>query len=875
MIVTKDDLRGLIGRLSRTMNTALDQSIGMAMSQGHHEVTPEHLLISLIQNGNSELATGLKASSIDIDAVTNALRRVLADLQGEEIRAPKFSRQLLELLELSWIIASIRHGFGQIRSGVIIACYLEDPRFSMSVFGEFLESIDARQYQRNFEQMHNKSEEAETLRSTLNERTTAISRQSSGALANFTVNLTQRARDGEIDAISGRDIEILQVIDVLSSRKKNNPILVGEAGVGKTAVVEGLALKIAAGTVLEDLRDCEILALDLGMLQAGAGVKGEFESRLKAIVNEVVDAGGKYILFIDEAHTLIGAGGAAGSGDAANLLKPALARGQLRTIAATTWSEYKKYIEKDPALERRFQLVKIDEPDIENATAMMRGLRTFYEKHHKVTVRDSALRAAVELSDRYITGRQLPDKAVDLLDTASARVRISQTSRPKQLELLERRRHYSEQKLAGLRNDLNSDANRRSESIADIESQIEKLTEQIMSIESDWVKQRDLVTKIKEKCRSSETAVESPVAQQIGVDGSITALRTELRQLQTERLLVIEEVDDRVVADVVADWTGIPVGRMIQDQAAAILDLENMIAKSIVGQDHALRDVANALRVSKASLSSPESPIGVFLFVGPSGVGKTETGRLIAEYVFGGERFLTTINMSEYEEKHTVSQLKGSPPGYVGYGEGGVLTEAVRRRPYSVVLLDEVEKAHRDVMNLFYQVFDKGTLRDGEGREINFKNTVIIMTSNLGTEQMMDLCERNPEVDPIKVNEVIQPILLRHFQAALLARMRVIPFYPLRKEHIERIVRLKLDALGTRLHSTHRIELVYSDQIVTNVADRCQTDVTGARAVEFIINRSLLPDIARSVIQHLASDRHPSRLELLSSADKPIDFLLT
>jgi len=693
----------------------------------------------------------------------------------------------------------------------------------------------------------------------------STSPEEESALTRFAVSFTQRARDGAIDPIAGRNEEIRQVTDILSRRRKNNPILVGEAGVGKTAVVEGLARRVAEGEVREGLADVDVRALDVGALKAGASVQGEFEKRLKSVLKEVREAAAPTVLFIDEAHTLIGAGGSEGTGDAANLLKPALARGELRAIAATTWSEYKQYIESDPALERRFQMVKVEEPSVDEAVMMLRGIKGAYEEHHGLHITDQAVRAAAHLADRYVSGRQLPDKAVDLLDTTAARVRVSLTARPGRLEELDQRLQDLEIRIGNLRRDLEAGHLADRSVLDDLLDTQEQLRHDREQLEARWAREKEVVESIVERRRSLAewpSAAETGAPSPNGTD-EIDSLLEELEDVRGEQPLVHGAVNEHITAEVVSDWTGIPVGSMLEDEADTLLNLESRLQEHILGQSPAIREVSEALRTSKAGLSPPNAPLGVFLFVGPSGVGKTETAVRLADHLFGGEHFLTTINMSEYQEQHTASQLKGAPPGYVGYGEGGVLTEAVRQHPYSVVLLDEIEKAHRDVMTLFYQVFDKGLMRDGDGREIDFRNTVIIMTSNLGSETIARLVrEREDALGADTLREAIHPTLVDHFQPALLGRMRVVPYRPLDASTMKAIAELKLDEVGDRLAEVHDIDFAYESGVVDDIVARCTQLDSGARNVDAIINRTVLPRAARVLIPRMTGNEMPDRFRL-------------
>jgi type VI secretion system protein VasG len=764
----------------------------------------------------------------------------------------------------------VHHSFPEIRSGHLLEALLDSEGLQMADYMDVLSSIHADELRQNFMSIVAGSiEDAPAKLAAARRELEGPKREGETALDLYTTDITGNARNGKIDPVFGRDKEIRQIIDILSRRRKNNPILVGEAGVGKTAVVEGLALRIVNGDVPASLAEVEIRGLDLGLLQAGAGVKGEFENRLKSVIQQVKEAPKPIILFIDEAHTLIGAGGAAGTSDAANLLKPALARGELRTLAATTWSEYKKYFEKDAALERRFQMVKIDEPSVEVATTMLRGIKSKYEAHHGIAVSDEAVGTAVKLAERFISGRQLPDKAVDLLDTSAARVRMGQTAKPASLDDVERRLQNLDVKIAAIRRDLDTGVLKDGALLTALQEERQQVDENRVQLETRWKKENELAEKINglraqllEASATDGKASAKPDAGAEKIKKEIDQLKSELAEMQGEEPLVHVEVDGSIAAQVVADWTGIPVGNMLKDEAEVLLNFEDRLRERILGQDEAITEVADTIRTAKAGMRNPEAPIGVFLFVGPSGVGKTECARVVADLLFGGERFVITINMSEYQESHTVSQLKGSPPGYVGYGEGGVLTEAVRQRPYSVVLLDETEKAHRDVMNLFYQVFDKGFMRDGEGREIDFKNTVIMMTSNLGSDIFMQVCTEDERPTPDQLREVIHNELVNHFQAALLARMKVVPFYPLRKETMKGIVKLKLGHIGKRLHESHNMAFDYDPVVVERIAERCTQIDTGARNIDFIIDRTVLPEVSKAMLAKMAEEQIPAKLTL-------------
>jgi type VI secretion system protein VasG len=803
---------------------------------------------------------------VDSGKLWDGLVKSLEGFKGGNTGRPFLSRLLWELMEAAWVAVSVHHEQTRVRSGALVEVILESEPLALETWIEDLKKVSQEALRKDFANVVAGSvEDLPVAARAVARDVTAPKREGETALDLYTENLTGKARAGKIDPIFGRDKEIRQMIDILLRRRKNNPILVGEPGTGKTAVVEGLALRMAAGDVPEVLRNVEILTLDLGLLQAGAGVKGEFESRLKGVIQEVKASATPIILFIDEAHTLIGAGGAAGTSDAANLLKPALARGELRTVAATTWTEYKKYIERDPALERRFQMVKVDEPDVKSATIMIRGIKGKFESHHGVRVTDEAAAAMVSLAARFITGRQLPDKAVDLLDTASARVKLGQTTKPPALQDLERQLEHLDIEITSLERDLNTGLRTDTETVENVKANRQSVDEERGKVETRWQKEQELVQKILEKRRQLAEALTGDDKSKKKADSlraELDSIQKELSGVQGEEPLITVDVSGSVAAQVVSDWTGIPAGRMVKDEAATLLQLEDRLRERIIGQDAAITAVAETIRSAKAGLRAPEAPLGVFLFVGPSGVGKTECALAIADLLFGGDRFVTTINMSEYQESHTVSQLKGAPPGYVGYGEGGVLTEAVRQRPYSVVILDEVEKAHRDVMNLFYQVFDRGFMRDGEGREIDFKNTIIMMTSNLGSETMMQVVEKYGRVDSEQMSEVIRPELVAHFQPALLARFKFVPFYPLDKEAMVKIVRLKLNRLGKRLRGVHQIELQYGDELLSSIADRCVDPDTGARNIDAIIDRTLLPQVSRELLMRLSEPEMPTSLTL-------------
>ncbi len=853
------DIKTLLSRLNPYCTRALEGAAGHCVSRTHYEVTVEHLLYKLLEDPQSDLPLIFRQFDIDLSRVKKVLEQTLEEFRTGNAGKPVFSPLLLEWFQDAWLIASIDLGESRIRSGALLLALLTKPvQFATGQYIDLFRPISREALLSQFGKIAKGSiEQVQIGERVIHEEAPP---GEGSALARFCVDFTKRARAGEIDPVFGRDREIHQMIDILARRRKNNPICVGEAGVGKTAVVEGLALRVVEGDVPDILKGVTILGLDMGLLQAGAGVRGEFENRLKSVINEIKASPKPIILFIDEAHTLIGAGGPSGGSDAANLLKPALARGELRTIAATTWSEYKKYFEKDAALARRFQLVKLDEPTVETATLILRGLKSKYEETHGVVIRDDAIVAAAELSSRYISGRQLPDKAVDLLDTSAARVKILLTSKPDLIEDKERTIQALEREKKALERDalhgIEIDQNRPQE----LEKEIERLTREVEELKERWQKEQSLAKQIIELRKELYDLVTQNASEEKREElkRKIGQLSSELQAIQGNSPLVRIEVDPDVVAKVVSDWTGIPLGKVLREQAKNIIDLEDRLKERIKGQDEALKIITQVIKAAKAGLKDPQQPLGVFLLVGPSGVGKTETGLAIADLLFGGDRFLVTINMSEFQESHTVSRLIGSPPGYVGYGEGGVLTEAVRQRPYSVVLIDECEKAHIDVMNLFYQVFDKGMLSDGEGRVIDFKNTVLFMTSNLASDVITQLCSGSERPSVETVISTIRPILSHHFKPALLARMTIVPFYTLDSKYIKEIVILKLNKLASRLSENQKIKLTYSPQLVDQIAQRCTEVETGARNIDHIMNGTILPQMSQEILARMGEGVMPS-----------------
>ncbi len=861
------NLRALIARLNPTVRSAMEGAAGLCMSRGHYEVEVEHVLAKLLEVENSDIRRILRQFEIAPEALERELGKALDGFKSGNQRTPALSAMLPKLFEAAWGWASIEFGEAKIRSGHVLVALLADAelRRLVSVSARSLEKINLETLTKNFHALTEASSEAKDARALGDAGAAAVGGDAAtpGAapgggkpsrtpnLDQYCINLTQRAREGKLDPVLGRDSEIRLMIDVLTRRRQNNPILTGEAGVGKTAVVEGLALRIAQDDVPPQLQGVELLSLDLGLLQAGASVKGEFENRLKGVIEEVKSSPKPIIMFIDEAHTLIGAGGAAGQNDAANLLKPALARGEMRTIAATTWSEYKKYFEKDPALTRRFQVVKVDEPDDEKAVSMLRGVGRAMAGHHKVRILDEAITEAVKLSSRFIPGRQLPDKAVSVLDTACAKIAIGQNATPARIEDARRRLEVLATERAQLENEQAGGAD-HGKRLGEIADESTTLGESLAADEARFAQEKELVAKIHAELDRIEALPEGDPARTDAL-ATLNAARAELKALQGFEPMILPVVDASAVAQIIAGWTGIPVGRMVADEIQTLLRLKETLEERVIGQSHALDAIAQRVRTSRANLEDPDKPKGVFLLVGTSGVGKTETAIALADALYGGERSMITIAMSEYQEAHTVSSLKGSPPGYVGYGEGGVLTEAVRRRPYSVVLLDEIEKAHPDVLELFFQVFDKGRMEDGEGREIDFRNTLIILTSNAGTDLVMQACSESEELPTVEsLNELLKPELNRVFKPAFLGRTAVVPYYPLRDENMRKIVRLKLNKIGKRIRANHGAAFEYDDAVVDAIADRCTEVDSGARNIDNILTGTVLPEVSGYVLERMA-----------------------
>ncbi|HQP85977.1 MAG TPA: type VI secretion system ATPase TssH [Thermoanaerobaculia bacterium] len=867
------NLKSLIGRLNDTCRQALEGAAGLCLSRTNYDVEVEHLLLKLLEAPDTDLAKVLRRFEIDASRFAKDVVRALDRLKTGNARTPALSPRIPRLIEKAWVVASIEYGASRVRSGHLVQVLLTDEDLSRLTreISKDLAGISVEQLTKTFPDVVKGSAEDREAQA-LSEAPGAAGGPDvamgvpgkTKSLDQYTEDLTAKARAGKIDPILGRDFEIRQVIDILTRRRQNNPILTGEAGVGKTAVVEGFAQRIAQGDVPGPLKNVAVRTLDLGLLQAGAGIKGEFENRLKQVIDEVKASPTPIILFIDEAHTMIGAGGTAGQNDAANLLKPALARGELRTIAATTWAEYKKYFEKDAALARRFQVVKVEEPSEEIAIVMMRALAKNLEKHHGgLRILDEAVESSVKLSHRYISGRQLPDKCVSVLDTACAKVNISQAATPAPIEDCRRRIDQLTAEIDALEREAAAGA-AHGERIEKAKAAKAETEARLAVLDEQCKKEIELVNQIKETRGKLEAAVGgADVAGLEGLRGELDRLKAELKTVQGDTPMMQADVNAQAVAEVIAGWTGIPVGKMQADEIETVRNLAKLLGERVVGQDHALAAIAQKIQTSRAGLTDPRKPIAVFMFVGTSGVGKTETAIALAETLYGGERNMVTINMSEFQEAHTVSSLKGSPPGYVGYGEGGVLTEAVRRKPYSVVLLDEVEKAHPDVLELFYQVFDKGQMEDGEGREIDFKNCVILLTTNAESDAMMKMCA-DPDTAPTpeKIVETIKPGLDKVFKPAFLGRMSIVPYYPISEPVMKLIIKLQLGRIGKRLMENHGATFTYDGAVIDEIASRCKEVESGARNVDAILTRTVLPDLSGEFLARMAQGESISKVHV-------------
>ncbi|MFJ7316398.1 type VI secretion system ATPase TssH [Pseudomonas sp. NPDC098747] len=852
------DLQQLIQALDADTRRDLESCAERCVARGGSKILVEDLLLGLLERPQGLLARALQDAEVDAGELTAALQ---SRVEHSASRNPVFAPELVQWLQDALLVANLELGQSQVEQAALILALLRNPmRYAGSRYQSLLAKLNIERLK---EFALSQKEQPATGKP-------AVPGES--LLERFTHNLTQQARDGKLDPVLCRDGAIRQMVDILARRRKNNPIVVGEAGVGKTAIVEGLASRIAAGEVPQVLKGVELLSLDMGLLQAGASVKGEFERRLKGVIDEVKASPKPIILFIDEAHTLIGAGGNAGGSDAANLLKPALARGELRTVAATTWAEYKKYFEKDPALARRFQPVQLHEPTVSEAVTILRGLAQVYEQSHGIYLRDDAVVAAAELSARYLAGRQLPDKAVDVLDTACARVRISLAAAPESLERLRGELAEGGRQRQALRRDAVAGLLIDHEALDALDGRLATAEAEMYALETLWTQQKDLAERLldlrQQLAQARELADTEPSvsAGEDAVGAVIETLEavlnethTALTELQVKERLVSFEVCPRLVAEVISAWTGVPLAQLAREHDAKVATFASDLRTRIRGQEQAIHALDRSMRATAAGLNKPDAPLGVFLLVGPSGVGKTETALALADLLYGGDRFITTINMSEFQEKHTVSRLIGAPPGYVGYGDGGMLTEAVRQKPYSVVLLDEVEKADPDVLNLFYQIFDKGVANDGEGREIDFRNTLILMTSNLGSDRISELCENGARPSAEVLEETIRPVLSKHFKPALLARMRVVPYYPVGGPVLRELIEIKLGRLGQRLNRRQR-DFSYSQNLVDHLAERCTQSDSGARLIDHLLDLHVLPLVADRLLDAMATGESLKRV---------------
>lgn len=891
----------LFGKLNSLAYKAIEGATVFCKMRGNPYVELEHWFAQLLQSQDSDLHRAIQHYGLDISVIAKDMTAALDRLPRGATAISDFSPHIENAIERAWTYATLQFGEAQVRTGYLLVGMLKTPGLRNPLLGlsKQFEKVKVEDLADNFAKICDASPESKMRAQdgtgmggigsagTPSEDAGAMAPAALGkgdALKKFAVDLTEKAKKGEMDPVTGRDEEIRQIVDILMRRRQNNPLLTGEAGVGKTAVVEGFAQRLARGDVPPQLKEVKLLTLDIGLLQAGASMKGEFEQRLRQVIDEVQASPTPIILFIDEIHTLVGAGGAAGTGDAANLLKPALARGNLRTIGATTWAEYKKYIEKDPALTRRFQVVQVPEPDETKAILMLRGVASVLEKHHRVQLLDEAIESAVKLSHRYIPARQLPDKAVSLLDTACARVAVSQHAMPPEVEDCQRRIEALtvEQEIIGREEAIGIDVGKRS---AQVQALLAESKAQLEKLDARWKEEKGLVDRLltlRGKLREGNKPVDAPNqpvrAERVEANqpvraelveartegggsegqsraallGELHELQAQISKIQGESPLILPSVDSQAVSSVVADWTGIPVGRMQRNEIETVLSLPRLLGQRVIGQDHAMEMIAKRIQTARAGLDNPGKPIGVFMLAGTSGVGKTETAIALAEALYGGEQNMIVINMSEYQEAHTVSSLKGAPPGYVGYGEGGVLTEAVRRRPYSVVLLDEVEKAHPDVHELFFQVFDKGFMEDGEGRSIDFKNTLILLTTNAGTDLIASLC-KDPELmpDPEGMAKALREPLLKIFPPALLGRLVTIPYYPLSDEMLGKIVELQLKRIKKRVEARYQIPFEYGDDVVKLVVSRCTESESGGRMIDAILTNTMLPDVSREFLNRM------------------------
>ena len=869
------DTKSLIEKLNNYCTNALEASTGLCVSKTHYEITIEHFLIKLIENSDADIQLILEYYNLDRGQFLNIVNRSMSDqIKGNSSR-PVFNPFLIEWIKDSWITATLNFNQHAIRSGHLLFSYLDpSAKYTNEIILSFFKLINKEQMKIDFELILEKS--IEQCFSLVQSKTGTINNEaeaSTESIKKFCINFTQKAISGEIDPVFGRDDEIRQMIDILARRRKNNPIIVGEAGVGKTALVEGLSLRITEDDVPDFLKDVTILGLDMGLLQAGASVKGEFENRLKAVIKEVNASLKPIIMFIDEAHMLIGAGGKSGGSDAANLLKPALARGELRTIAATTWSEYKQFFEEDQALERRFQIVKLNEPSVEVTTLILRGLKENYEKKHGIVIRDDAVKAAAELSKRYITGRFLPDKAIDVLDTSAARLKILLSTKPDNIENKVRMNQALEREKNALIRDQLHNVEVDELRLKEIDKLINEFSTEIEVLTSQWEIEKQLAFEIidlRKQVYHTESEEERNTNKQLLHEKMAVYL-----EIQKSKAHVIPiEVDPNLVARVVSNWTGVPFGIIKRNDAETILSLEQNLQKKIKGQKDAIQKIVKELTISNLGIKASEKPLGVFLLVGPNGVGKTETGLAVADILFGGERSVISLNMSEFHGEHTVSRLIGAPPGFVGYGKGGKLTEAVRQRPYSVILIDELEKAHQNVLNIFYQIFDKGTLTDNEGKQVDFKNTVIFLTSNISGDTITKLAE-NKEISYDIIYEEILPILKQAFTTAFISHTRVVPFLTLDRNAIREIVTTNLDHLINRLSATHQFEFRYSNTVTEKIVERCINVESGARNIVNIMNGTILPEISLQLLKTVNNQSLPKKAEMIINTDGNFEMIIS
>ncbi|PKF63481.1 type VI secretion system ATPase TssH [Psychromonas sp. psych-6C06] len=882
------DLKSLVGRLNETSRNALEGAAGICLARTHFNVEIEHWLLKLLEVRDSDIVAILEKFDVDLGRLVQDINRELDRIKGGNTRAPALSPTIVDISKNAWMLASVEYGQPVATSAHILTALLLDDTLRQTtgaLSGELkkIKPESLREVTRAI--VGSTAESASNMMgdTTSNGNAASATPSSTPSLDKFTVNLTDDAKKGKIDPILGRDEEIRQIVDILIRRRQNNPILTGEAGVGKTAVIEGFALRIASGDVPDALKDVSVRSLDLGLLQAGASVKGEFENRLKSVIAEVKASPQPIIMFIDEAHTLIGAGGKEGQGDAANLLKPALARGELRTIAATTWAEYKKYFERDPALTRRFQVVKIEEPSEEKAINMMRAIAGMLQNHHGVNIMDEAIVDSVKLSSRYITSRQLPDKSVSLLDTACARVSLSQSATPESVENTRRFILQADTTIKSLQREHAAHGNHQ-EKIDELIAQKAASEERLVEQEAQWKKELALVETIHglqkqiENSFNAQSKAQLAVSQDKEVEADealldeqtlaeikqqLQTLMSELNELQGDEPMIQVNVGAQAIAEVVANWTGIPVGKMVSNEIKSIMGLKDSLEKRVIGQDHALEAIAECIKTSRAGLTDPRKPVGVFFMVGSSGIGKTETALALADELYGGEQNITCINMSEFKEEHKVSMLLGSPPGYVGYGEGGVLTEAARRKPHSIILLDEMEKAHPGVQDIFYNLFDKGTIKDGEGRDIDFRNTVIIMTSNAAEEHIRAICDQSEELpDPEVLLDNFRPQLLNYFKPAFLGRTTVIPYYPLGDDNLLKICKINMNRIAKRVKEHYNATFSYDDDVMLHIVARSQEVDTGARNIENILTRTLLPEMAIECLTRMSNDEAISHINV-------------